>query len=181
MCSKTSSAKRSFHIVPQAFPSHAIRSGLSISLSKKDFRSTRASHPVYHDRYGIPDADPEIHSIDTPAGSVWEFPVAVHQVGRWNLPISGGGYFRLYPLRMTLHCLADINQRKQRPFVFYLHPWEVDPDQPRLPIRSRMSRMRHYVGLRSTLNKFETLIDRFKFSTLREVVENQSQHNGHAA
>ena len=143
-------------------------------LAEEGFQIDSSIYPVYHDRYGIPDADPQIHSINTAAGSIWEFPVAVHEIGPWNLPVSGGGYFRLYPLSMTVHCLAAINRRKQQPFVFYLHPWEVDPDQPRLPIPSRTSRMRHYVGLRSTQAKFESLIRRFQFSTLREVIENQA-------
>lgn len=144
-------------------------------LAEEGFQIDSSIYPVYHDRYGIPDANPEIHSIDTPAGPITEFPVAVHEIGPWNLPVSGGGYFRLYPLRLTLHCLSAINRRKQRPFVFYLHPWEVDPDQPRMPIRSRTARMRHYVGLRSTQRKFEALLDRFQFTTLRQVVENETQ------
>jgi polysaccharide deacetylase family protein (PEP-CTERM system associated) len=140
-------------------------------LAEERFQIDSSIYPVYHDRYGIPDANPRIHSIETEAGNIWEFPVAVHKLGPLNLPVSGGGYFRLYPLRWSFHCLEKINKRQHRPFVFYLHPWELDPDQPRLPIRSRTARLRHYVNLRSTDRKFEALLDRFEFAPLRQVTE----------
>jgi polysaccharide deacetylase family protein (PEP-CTERM system associated) len=82
--------------------------------------------PIHHDRYGIPNARPHIHRFDTASGSLWEFPPSVSRVGRVNLPVSGGGYFRLYPLSFTVSCLRQIN-RAGRPFMFYIHPWELDP------------------------------------------------------
>jgi len=126
--------------------------------------------PVHHDRYGIPDAPTTIHRRETPSGQLWEFPVSVKSIAGFNLPVSGGGYFRLFPASWTMRWLSQINERQNQPFVFYIHPWELDPDQPRVPIASRMSRFRHYVQLKSTAQKLEMLLSRFEFTSIREVV-----------
>ena len=145
-------------------------------LIEEGFQIDSSIFPVYHDRYGIPGARRDLHRIERPAGSLWEFPVSVRQFAGFKLPVSGGGYFRLYPLGLTLHCLRGINQRQQQSFVFYVHPWEVDPQQPRLPVASRLSRFRHYVNLSTTHSKLDTLLSRFKFGPLRDVVA-QAQQN----
>ncbi len=140
-------------------------------LAAEGFRFDSSVFPIYHDRYGIPGAKVSIHQIDTPAGPLWEFPVSVVRLGRINLPVSGGGYFRLYPLPLTLRFLANINRKQGRPFVFYVHPWELDPDQPRLQSGSRLSRTRHYVNLASTEKKLDLLLRKFRFGPLSEVIE----------
>ncbi|MCE9556478.1 MAG: DUF3473 domain-containing protein, partial [Planctomycetes bacterium] len=137
-------------------------------LVEEGFRIDSSIFPVYHDRYGIPNARVEPHQIETPAGPVWEFPVSVRRVGGVNWPVSGGGYFRLYPLAWTLQSLKQIN--RSRPFVFYVHPWELDPGQPQLAVASRMSRWRHYVNLGSTEQKLAALLQRFRFAPLGEVI-----------
>ena len=105
-------------------------------LVEEGFDSDSSIYPIYHDRYGIPDAQPALHRLATKAGELWEFPASVLRVGRMNLPISGGGYFRLYPLPFTIRALRKVNRQLQRPFVFYAHPWEIDPTQPRLRVGS---------------------------------------------
>lgn len=140
-------------------------------LAEEGFRFDSSIFPIYHDRYGIPDAPEAIHPIETAAGTVWEFPGSVLRLGPVNLPVSGGGYFRLYPLAWTVWCLSQINAKGGRPFVFYVHPWEIDPDQPRLQAGSRLGRMRHYVNLKTTERKLEALLDRFCFGPVSTVIE----------
>jgi len=125
--------------------------------------------PIHHDRYGVPGAQRHIHRLDTPAGPLWEFPPSVSRVSGVNLPVSGGGYFRLYPLSLTIRCLERINHAG-RPFMFYVHPWEVDPGQPRLPAGTRLSRLRHRVNLASTEAKLDRLLARFRFGRVSDVI-----------
>ncbi|MBN2474405.1 MAG: DUF3473 domain-containing protein [Pirellulales bacterium] len=139
-------------------------------LVEEGFRVDSSVFPTYHDRYGIPDAEPRIHQIDTAAGPLWEFPPSVVRFPRVNLPVSGGGYFRLYPLPWTVYCLGRINRRLQQPFMFYVHPWEIDPGQPRLRAGSRVSRFRHYVNLSRTASKLERLLQTFRFGRLCEAI-----------
>jgi polysaccharide deacetylase family protein (PEP-CTERM system associated) len=138
-------------------------------LVEEGFRLDSSVFPVAHDRYGIPKANTRLHPIETPAGTIWEFPLAIKRIGRWSLPISGGGYFRLFPFGFSRQCLASLN-RDGQPFAFYIHPWEVDPDQPRIRGASRLSRFRHYVNLTTTERKLERLLASFRFGTISEVV-----------
>jgi len=129
--------------------------------------------PALHDRYGIPDACPALHRIATAAGPLWEFPPPVLRFAGLKLPVGGGGYFRLLPLPLTLRWLAKVNRHVKQPFVFYVHPWEIDPDQPRLPVRSPLSRFRHYVNLASTERKLEVLLRQFRFGRICDVIPQQ--------
>lgn len=126
---------------------------------------------VYHDRYGIPDANPCLHRIRTPHGNLWEFPASVLRLARINLPVSGGGYFRLYPVQVTVGFLAHVVRQTAMPLMFYTHPWEIDPEQPRFRFGSRQARFRHYVNLSTTESKLDTLLDRFAFGAMTSAVE----------
>jgi len=136
-------------------------------LAEEGFTGDSSIYPVYHDRYGIPDADPAPHRIETPAGTINEYPGAALQLGPLRLPISGGGYFRLYPFCFSRFCLDRYSRQSNRPFVFYIHPWEVDPEQPRLPGRF-LSRFRHYQNLHTTEHKLNALLPQFRFATLTD-------------
>lgn len=138
-------------------------------LAEEGFLVDSSIFPIHHDRYGIPDAEPRLHRLSTPAGELWEFPPPVARLGRMNLPV-GGGYFRLYPLAWTTYCLRRVNRADRRPFVFYVHPWEIDPEQPRVRAASRVSRFRHYVRLAKTEAKLGRLLQRFRFGRLCDVV-----------
>ncbi len=127
--------------------------------------------PVRHDRYGIPDANPCIHKRATAAGPITEFPPAVAQFVGLRLPVGGGGYFRLYPLRVTMHCLRRINAQG-RPFMFYTHPWEVDPQQPRLAAGSTLSRFRHYINLSRTQPRLAKMLQSFSFGPMGTTIGN---------
>lgn len=151
-------------------------------LVEEGFLYDSSVFPIYHDRYGIPDAKPEIHQITTSAGPLWEFPPSVAKFGRLSVPVSGGGYFRLYPLPWTHYCLARINRTRQHPFLFYVHPWEVDPEQPRLRAGSRFSRFRHYVNLSKTECRIDLLLRRFRFGRLCDVIKQADlEEDQHAA
>jgi polysaccharide deacetylase family protein (PEP-CTERM system associated) len=142
-------------------------------MVEEGFRVDSSVFPIHHDRYGIPGAKPHLHRLDTPSGPLWEFPPAVSRFAGLNVPVGGGGYFRLFPLSWTLHCLRRINRKRGWPFVFYLHPWELDPDQPRVRVRSRLSRFRHYVNLRGNARKVDVLLQRFRFGRLSDVIAQQ--------
>ena len=143
-------------------------------LIEEGFRYDSSIFPVYHDNYGIPNASRFPHRIEGGLGSLWEFPPSVYRFGSLNVPVAGGGYFRLYPRWLSIRWLARINRVEKRPFVFYIHPWELDPDQPRLPGPLR-SRFRHYQNLRRTESKLVTLLDRFEFGALSDVLEEHAQ------
>lgn len=134
------------------------------------YRVDSSIFPVYHDTYGMPDLNPAPHVIRRPAGEILEFPPAVRQKRFANIPVAGGGYFRILPLRLTLHWLRNINRKERRPVMFYIHPWELDPDQPRLP-GGRRSRFRHYQNLAGTERKLDRLLAAFPFGTLAESVK----------
>jgi len=144
-------------------------------LAEEGFLVDSSIFPTRHDRYGIPDAEPRIHRIETSSGPLWEFPPTVFQFARWNLPVGGGGYFRLYPLPVTVRALARINRTTHQPFMFYMHPWEIDPGQPRIRAASRLSRFRHYVNLSRTERKLDGLLRRFRFGRLCDVLRQQAQ------
>ncbi len=139
-------------------------------LVEEGFEVDSSVFPVHHDRYGIPDAPLHIHHVETPAGPLWEFPPSVARVGGMRLPVGGGGYFRLYPLRWTTALLRRIHRFDRRPFLFYMHPWEVDPDQPRIAAKSWLSRFRHYVNLSGTEAKLSALFHHFRFAPMGEVI-----------
>ncbi len=126
-------------------------------------------YPTHHDRYGIPGTPLGPHRIDRPAGSLWEFPPPVYRLFGYPLPVGGGGYFRLYPYALTRLLLSRINAAG-RPFAVYLHPWEFDPDQPRLH-PGRLRAFRHYVNIAHTEIRLKKLLRDFAFDTLSEARE----------
>ena len=136
-------------------------------LCELGFQIDSSIFPIHHDRYGMPGARRDPHLIQRSGGQLWEYPPSVARVGKWNVPVAGGGYFRLFPLRFTQHCFRQVNAAGL-PVMFYLHPWEVDPDQPRVPPRPWQN-WRHYVNLHKTERKLECLLGEFQFGTLREV------------
>jgi polysaccharide deacetylase family protein (PEP-CTERM system associated) len=123
--------------------------------------------PVHHDRYGISDAERSPHRLSTPGGKVIvEWPLSTAQVLGLKIPVSGGGYFRILPFWVTRWGLKSIN-RQNRPFIFYLHPWEIDPEQPRVSA-SWLSRYRHYTNLDKSEHRLQVLLREFRFTTARE-------------
>ncbi|MCF6218085.1 MAG: DUF3473 domain-containing protein [Gammaproteobacteria bacterium] len=126
--------------------------------------------PVYHDRYGVPDAPkhPYQHTLSN-GSSIVEFPISTKKLLGYQLPVAGGGYFRVYPYPFSRSMLASINKKENKPFVFYLHPWEVDPEQPRIKT-SLLSRTRHYMNLNRCETRFRALLQDFEFTTMANVL-----------
>jgi len=132
-------------------------------LKELGFTYDSSIFPVYHDTYGIPDA-PRF-SYQHPNG-LFEYPISTALLLGRKVPVSGGGYFRLFPYWFTRLALNMINRKEERPFVFYLHPWEIDPGQPRLKEASILSRFRHYNHLAQARGRFIRLLEDFKFQPL---------------
>src|SRR5262249_9650874 len=122
-------------------------------LIEEGFTTDSSIYPTHHDRYGIAGTPLSPHRIRRPAVETWRFPMPVSRRLGYPLPVGGGGYFRLYPYAFTRHALRAIN-REGRPFVVYLHPWELDPAQPRLN-PGRVRAFRHYVNLHRTEERLE--------------------------
>lgn len=124
--------------------------------------------PIVHDRYGWPGADPFWHEIDTPGGTIWEVPPATVNVGGTRIPIAGGGYLRLFPYWLLRGLLSRAVTQGSR-LVMYVHPWELDPQQPRMngPL---WSRFRHYVNLHKTEARLGHLLEELNFVPIREVI-----------
>lgn len=141
-------------------------------LAEAGFVYDSSIFPVRHDRYGIPDASEVPHQLKTPKGhSLVEFPLSTAKIFNYKLPVAGGGYFRLYPYALTKAGLAQIN-RRQQPFIFYLHPWEIDPEQPRIKA-SWFSQFRHYNNLEKCELRLSRLLSDFKFGTAADVLNSQ--------
>lgn len=147
-----------------------------------DFRYDSSVFPVRHDFYGLTDW-PRFQgravrfengtwgpAADAAPGqaSLMEVPISTLEFGSQRVPIAGGGYFRLYPYNFTRWGLRRINRIDRRPFIFYLHPWEIDPDQPRLRGAGLKSTFRHYLNLHRTETRFRRLVQDFHFAPVAE-------------
>jgi polysaccharide deacetylase family protein (PEP-CTERM system associated) len=139
-------------------------------LCEAGFTYDSSIFPVHHDRYGIPGSPEFPYRLEAPNGqSLTEFPLTTANILGYRLPMAGGGYFRLYPYALTRAGLRHVNKRNQKPFIFYLHPWEVDPDQPRISA-GRLSTFRHYNNLGHCESRLRRLMSDFRFTTAENVL-----------
>jgi polysaccharide deacetylase family protein (PEP-CTERM system associated) len=138
-------------------------------LLEEGHRYDASIFPIRHDRYGIPDAPRWPHRRKTGGGEIFEVPGSTIRLGGINLPVAGGGYFRVFPYGWTRWGIAHVNEVEQQPVVFYLHPWELDASQPRLgaPL---LSRFRHYRNLHKTEPRLRRLMGDFRFAPLNAVL-----------
>ncbi len=136
--------------------------------------------PIRHDRYGIPLSPRHPYVLPRAGGVLMEAPASTVRVGVMNLPIAGGGYFRILPYAWTRWGIKRLNEVEQLPAIFYLHPWEVDPDQPRLKA-GLMSRFRHYRNLDQTETRLRRLLREFRFGPLRAMLNAAPAHAETAA
>lgn len=138
-------------------------------LAESGFIYDSSIFPVRHDRYGMLDTPEHPYRLETPAGhSIIEFPLSTAKILNYRLPVAGGGYFRLYPYWLSKMGLQQIN-RQHKPFIFYLHPWEIDPDQPKISA-SWFSRFRHYNNLDKCEPRLRNLMMDFQFATAWDVL-----------
>jgi polysaccharide deacetylase family protein (PEP-CTERM system associated) len=137
-------------------------------LGELGIRYDSSIFPVVNYRYGIPDAPRWPHQITAGEQSLTEFPISTWHLFGQNLPVAGGAYFRIYPYLFTRTALKAIN-RGGHPFVFYLHPWEIDPAHPRIPVPRRIA-LTHYFNLAATERRLRRLVRDFKFDSMKEVL-----------
>jgi len=134
------------------------------------FQYDSSIFPIHHDRYGIPGASSEPGRVTAPSGrTLVEFPMSAASFGGVKIPVSGGGYFRLLPYWVTHAGLRQVNERHARPFVFYLHPWELDPGQPHIKV-GWLSRFRHYTNLDHCEERLKRLLSDFAFAPMNHVL-----------
>ena len=134
------------------------------------FRYDSSVFPIRHDLYGLPGARPEPNRLAAPSGrTLAEFPMSAARFFGVTVPVSGGGYFRILPYWITRAGLRQINRRQRRPFSFYLHPWEIDPGQPRIAA-SLFSRFRHYTNLARCESRLRRVLREFSFAPMRDVL-----------
>jgi polysaccharide deacetylase family protein (PEP-CTERM system associated) len=139
-------------------------------LLEEGYEYDSSIFPIRHDRYGIPVSDRIPYSVERPAGTLVEVPGSTTRLGPLNLPVAGGGYFRILPYAWTRWGIHRVNRLERRPVVFYLHPWEIDPDQPRLAAGT-LGKFRHYRNLHETESRLRQLLVDFCFDTVQTMVE----------
>jgi polysaccharide deacetylase family protein (PEP-CTERM system associated) len=140
------------------------------TLIEQGFVYDSSIFPVRHDRYGMPGAERAPGFVHAPSGGrIAEFPMSTAAFGPVRVPVSGGGYFRLLPYWFTRAGLRSINEQDGLPFTFYLHPWEIDWEQPRVKT-GFVSRFRHYTNLSKTEGRLRQLLGDFRFTTMRNVL-----------
>ncbi len=139
-------------------------------LLEEGFRYDSSIFPIRHDRYGIPDAPRFPWRLrDGDGRALLEFPISTVRWAGINLPFVGGGYLRQLPMPFVLWGMRRVVRRERRPALVYVHPWEIDPEQPRQPA-GLLTRLRHYRNLDKTEARLERLMREFRFTTLREVL-----------
>lgn len=139
-------------------------------LASEGYTFDSSIYPIRHDRYGIPDAERHPHRLPAGPGALWELPGSTVRHAGMNLPMGGGGYFRLLPYGWTRAGINTLNETEGQPAIFYLHPWEIDPDQPRVRC-GVVSRLRHYRNLHDTEARLTRLLAEFRFGTVADVLD----------
>jgi len=136
-------------------------------LEKYNFKYDSSVFPIgFHPDYGVASSPLVPYKI---SDGLYEFPMSCVEMFGRRFPFGGGGYFRLFPYAYTKYCLRKVNN-EGRPTVFYLHPWEMDPGQPRVKKLSLSQKIRHYRNLDQTEKRFAKLLNDFEFTTIREVL-----------
>ena len=134
-------------------------------LERAGYRYSSSIYPIRHDHYGMPDAPRFAHAV----GGLLEIPVTTVRSLRRNWPASGGGYFRLLPSGVSRWLLKRVNEVDRQAAVFYFHPWEIDPEQPRVAGIDARTRFRHYLNLHRMEARLRRLVRDFHWRRMDEV------------
>ena len=137
-------------------------------LSEEGFRYDSSIFPIRHDHYGIPDF-PRFPRPVRNGSPLQEFPISTVRFAGMNLPFVGGGYLRQFPMQFIRWGMRHLNQRERRPAIVYVHPWELDPEQPVQPV-GVLTRLRHYRNLDRTEDRLATLFSEYAFTSCREIL-----------
>ena len=147
------------------------------TLAELGFKYDSSIFPITHDRYGITGSPEFPHVLETPnKNTLVEYPLSTFRIMGQSIPVAGGGYFILYPYWLSRFFYRKINQQPA-PFVFYLHPWEIDPAQPRVKA-SLLSEFRHYNNLDKGYRRLSRLLTDFSFTTMLEKLDELDMFNG---
>ena len=141
-------------------------------LVEEGYRYDSSIFPIWRPGYGWHGAPTSPHVRHCSAGSLLEFPLATSIWGPFRIPAAGGGYLRQFPLALVRRAFQE-HDRAGVPGVFYIHPWELDPDQPRLPVGT-LTRLRHYRGLSSCVGRLERLLAEFRFVSVARLIADES-------
>ncbi len=139
-------------------------------LIEEGYQYDSSIFPIRHDRYGIPVSPRHPYALRRSGGTLIEAPASTATIGPLNLPVAGGGYFRILPYQWTQWGIRRVNHDEGRPVIFYLHPWEIDPGQPRLSA-GILSRFRHYRNLGDTEGRLRRLLNDFEFAPMSRVLQ----------
>ena len=138
------------------------------ALEQAGYQYSSSLYPIRHDLYGMPHA-PRFAFYPLAASRFMEIPVtAVNRFGV-NWPCGGGGYFRLLPYWLSAHNMRSVRRRDKQPCIFYFHPWEIDPDQPRIQGAPLKSRLRHYTNLSQMQGRLKRLLSDFSWKRLDHI------------
>ena len=138
-------------------------------LAELGFKWDSSIFPIRHDNYGMPHSPEQPYRIKTQSGAcLTEFPLTTAKVLGLSLPAAGGGYFRQYPYLLSKYLFNRASLNQTKPQIFYLHPWEIDPEQPRVENAGWFSEFRHYTNLKRCLPRLSRMIDDFSFGTVSD-------------
>jgi polysaccharide deacetylase family protein (PEP-CTERM system associated) len=141
-------------------------------IAEAGYRYSSSIYPIRHDHYGMPEAP---RFAFQPRPGLVELPVTTSRVLKTNVPAGGGGYFRLLPYPVSRWLIQRVNTQDQRPAIFYFHPWELDPGQPRVAGVSAKTRFRHYVNLHRTEQRLRRLVQDFRWDRADRVFGEELQ------
>lgn len=137
-------------------------------LAEEGHEYSSSIYPIRHDFYGMPEA-PRFAFRPHSDHALLEIPITTVALGRHKLPCGGGGYFRLLPYRLSRGAMRRVNRVDGQPCVFYFHPWEVDPDQPRFAEASVRTRFRHYTNLRRMQGRLHAVLTDFQWDRMDRI------------
>lgn len=140
------------------------------TLLEAGYRYSSSIYPIAHDHYGMPDSPRFAYEVRP---GLTEIPITTVRLLKRNFPSSGGGYFRLLPYSVSRWLLQHVNTHDQQPGIFYFHPWEIDPGQPRIAGINRRTRFRHYVNIGQTQARLNRLLADFKWGRVDHLYMNQ--------
>ena len=135
-------------------------------LARAGYRYSSSIYPIRHDHYGMPDSPRFAYQLTS---GLLEIPITTLRMGNRNLPSSGGGYFRLLPYALTRWMLRQVNRQDRESAIFYFHPWEIDPGQPRVSGIDLRTRFRHYVNIGRTEGRLQSLMDDFRWGRMDQI------------
>jgi polysaccharide deacetylase family protein (PEP-CTERM system associated) len=144
-----------------------------MELADQGYRYSSSVAPISHDHYGWREA-PRFAFRPLPWSDLIEIPVTTAELAGKRLAAGGGGFFRVLPYAFSRWAIRQVNRREGRPAVFYFHPWEIDPDQPRVPNAPLKSKLRHYTNLDGMADKLRQLILDFDWGRMDELAKRES-------